>query len=112
MRRVPEGVFINCKAHVLEDESMRFCGNTAPPATSWHTKSGEMGGRHTREWGPGAGEGDESPKGGQEQEKDKNTSAQRPFFPGQSEEQNDHHEFVTFKTDICLPSEIFRTSNK
>ena len=26
--------------------------------------------------------------------------------------QNDHHEFVTFKTDICLPSEIFRTSNK
>ena len=36
--------------------------------------------------GPGAGEEDESPRRGQEQEKDKNTEAQRPFFSGQSEE--------------------------
>lgn len=55
---VPEGVLINCKAHVLEDESMRFCGNTAPPATSWHVRSGETGGRDPRErvWGQGKGD--------------------------------------------------------
>lgn len=25
---VPDDIFINCKAHVLEDESILFCGNT------------------------------------------------------------------------------------
>lgn len=50
---VPKGVFTNCKAHVLEDESIGFCGNIAPlqlVLRKWRQTCQGMGLRVTCKW--------------------------------------------------------------